>query len=53
MEVFVVITFTSYGEVPTVAGVYTSQAKAEEYLENFISQSLAHSGFIQPEAIVG
>lgn len=52
MNVYVVITFSSYGENPEVAGVYASEDLAEQQLNDFLNQSLAHSGFIQEKELI-
>jgi len=52
MNVFVVVTFSSYGETPEIAAIYTDQSLAEEHLEEFIDESLAHSGFVEEKELV-
>jgi hypothetical protein len=52
MNVYVLVTFKSYGENPEVEGVYTSETLAANKLEEFLNESLAHSGFIQETELV-
>jgi hypothetical protein len=52
MNVYVVVIFSSYGENPQIEGVYTSENLATSKLEEFLNESLAHSGFIQETELI-
>lgn len=52
MNVYVVITFSSYGENPQIEGVYTSEDLATTKLDEFLNASLAHSGFVQETELI-
>lgn len=52
MNVYVVVTFRSYGEDPQIDAVFVSEKLAQDRLDDFLNESLAHSGFVQEKELI-
>lgn len=52
MNIYIVVGYESYGEEAKILGAFTSEELAVKELQEFLDQSLAHSGFVQEQELI-